>query len=189
MKLDHILIAVADLAAAGREFELRHGLASVEGGRHPAWGTANRIVPLGDSYLGGRRSRCKTNALESTFGRWVASGGSSTARPLGWAVRTSQLDELARRLDLDVHAGARATPGGDQLRWRSAGIDQAAAEPSLPFFIEWEPQTQLPGQAAIRHRAGNARIVSLAIDADPRGRLAGSMTINSRSLCVLESLR
>jgi hypothetical protein len=171
MKLDHILIAVADLAAAGREFELRHGLASVEGGRHPAWGTANRIVPLGDSYLELVAVVDETNALESTFGRWVASGGSSVPRPLGWAVRTSELDELAQRLDLSVHAGARATPGGDQLRWRSAGIDQAAAEPSLPFFIEWEPQAQFPGKAAIRHRAGNARIVSLAIGADP-GRLA-----------------
>ena len=51
MELDHVLIAVADLAAAAREIEARHGLASIDGGRHPAWGTANRIVPLGDSYL------------------------------------------------------------------------------------------------------------------------------------------
>jgi hypothetical protein len=50
LELDHILIAVADLAAAGHEIEERHGLASIEGGRHPGWGTANRIVPLGDAY-------------------------------------------------------------------------------------------------------------------------------------------
>ncbi|HEY8839814.1 MAG TPA: VOC family protein [Candidatus Dormibacteraeota bacterium] len=49
--LDHVLIAVADLAAAAREIEARHGLASIDGGRHSAWGTANRIVPVGDSYL------------------------------------------------------------------------------------------------------------------------------------------
>ena len=51
IELDHVLVAVADLAKAGQEFVERHGLASIEGGRHPAWGTANRIVPLGDSYL------------------------------------------------------------------------------------------------------------------------------------------
>src|SRR6476469_4083347 len=45
------MIAVTDLDAAGREFEARHRLASVAGGRHPGWGTANRIVPLGDAYL------------------------------------------------------------------------------------------------------------------------------------------
>jgi hypothetical protein len=167
MELDHVLIAVADLEAAGREIEDSHGLASVEGGRHPSWGTANRIVPLGDSYLELIAVVDAAKAAESAFGRWVASNASSTARPLGWAVRTSQLDELARRLDLTIHAGSRATPGGQQLRWRSAGLDQAAAEPSLPFFIEWEPQTQLPGQAAIRHRAGTVRIARLALSADP----------------------
>ena len=167
MKLDHVLIAVADLAAAGREIESRHGLASIEGGRHPAWGTANRVVPLGDSYLELVAVVDAAKAVQSAFGRWVASGVSSIARPLGWAVRTSQLDALARRLDLPVHAGSRTTPGGDQLRWRSAGIDQAVAEPSLPFFIEWGRQTQLPGHAAISHRAGNATISRLVLDADP----------------------
>jgi len=171
VELDHLLIAVADLAAAAREIEARHGLASIDGGRHPAWGTANRIVPLGDSYLELVAVVDAAKAAESAFGRWVASGASSTARPLGWAVRTYQLDELARRLDLPVHAGSRATRGGDLLRWRSAGIDQAAVEPSLPFFIEWAPQTQLPGQAAIHRRAGAASIARLVLVADP-GRLA-----------------
>ncbi len=50
-------------------------------------------------------------------------------------------------------------------------MDQAAAEPSLPFFIEWGPQARLPGQAAIRHRAGIARIRRLVLDGDP-GRLS-----------------
>ena len=47
MKLDHLLIVVADLHAAVAEFESRYGLASVAGGRHTGWGTANRIVLLG----------------------------------------------------------------------------------------------------------------------------------------------
>src|SRR5207253_9345067 len=51
VELDHVLIAVDDLAAAARELEARHGLASIRGGRHPGWGTANRIVPLGQTYL------------------------------------------------------------------------------------------------------------------------------------------
>ncbi len=171
MELDHVLLAVADLALAGQEIESRHGLTSIDGGRHPAWGTANRIVPLGDSYLELVAVVDAAKAAESVFGRWVASGVSITARPLGWAVRTSQLDEIVRQLDLPIQAGSRATPSGEQLRWRTAGMDQAAAEPSLPFFIEWEPKTKLPGQAAIRHRAGAARIASLIISANT-GRLA-----------------
>jgi hypothetical protein len=171
VELDHVLMAVSDLAAAGKEIEIRHGLASIEGGRHPAWGTTNRIVPLGDSYLELVAVVDAHKAAGNPFGRWVASGASSIPRPLGWAVRTSHIDEIARRLDLPVHAGSRATPGGELLRWRSAGIDQSIAEPSLPFFIEWDPQTQLPGQAAIRHRAGTAKISRLVLHADP-GRLS-----------------
>jgi len=51
LELDHVLLAVADLEAAGREIEAWYGLTSIEGGRHPGWGTANRIVPLGETYL------------------------------------------------------------------------------------------------------------------------------------------
>jgi hypothetical protein len=172
VQLDHVLIAVADLGEAGRDIEARYGLASVEGGRHSAWGTANRIVPLGDSYLELIAVIDPARAAESAFGRWVAAAASSTPRPLGWAVRTFQLDEVARRLDLSVHAGSRTTPDGVQLRWRSAGLDQAVAEPSLPFFIEWAPQTQFPGRADVHHHAGTARIVRLVLDAD-LARLAG----------------
>lgn len=159
-----MLIAVDDLAEAARELETRHGLASIEGGRHPAWGTANRIVPLGESYLELVAVVDSARAAESTFGRWVSSAASATARPLGWAVRTDHLDQIARRLDLTAHPGSRATPTGELLRWRSAGIDQAAAEPSLPFFIEWGQSTQHPGRAATRHRVGAARIARLVLD-------------------------
>lgn len=74
LHLDHVLVAVPDLNAAGREIEVRHGLSSIEGGRHPAWGTANRIVPLGDSYLELVAVVDAAMAAESVFGRWVMSG-------------------------------------------------------------------------------------------------------------------
>ena len=37
------------------------------------------------------------------------------------------------------------TPTGAELRWRSAGIDEAIAEPCLPFFIEWGEGVPYPG--------------------------------------------
>jgi hypothetical protein len=171
VELDHVLIAVADLNAAGLEIEERYGLTSVEGGHHPAWGTANRIVPLGDSYLELIAVVDTDKASQSPIGRWVASAADSSLRPLGWAVRTSELDAVAVRLGLTIHAGSRRTPDGGELRWRSAGLDQAAAEPSLPFFIEWGLETQHPGRAEIHHAAGSAKIASLALRADA-GRLA-----------------
>jgi Glyoxalase-like domain len=171
VELDHVLIAVTDLAAAARALETRHGLASVEGGRHPAWGTANRIVPLGTSYLELIGVVDRAAAAETNVGRWVAGGASPEGRPLGWAVRTGALDELARRLGLTVGGGTRLAPDGAVLRWRSAGIDQAAAEPSLPFFIQWGAGTRLPGATAVAHPAAPAGISRLVLDGEP-GRLA-----------------
>jgi len=148
VELDHALIAVADLAAAAREIEACYGLVSIEGGRHPGWGTANRIVPLGDTYLELVALVDEAEAAESDFGRWVgaAGAGAGALRPLGWAVRTRRLDDVAGRLGLVAVDGSRAAPGGGVLRWRTAGIERAAAEPSLPFLIEWGAGTPFPGR-------------------------------------------
>jgi hypothetical protein len=167
LELDHVLIAVTDLGAAEREFEARYGLASLEGGRHPGWGTANRIVPLGESYLELVAVVDASEAAQSAFGRWVAAAPAEPgARPFGWVVRTPELDEVARRLGLTVEAGSRAAPSDQLVRWRSAGIEQAAAEPSLPFFIEWGRGTPLPGRAAVTHPAGSVAITRLELSGD-----------------------
>ncbi|HLM10500.1 MAG TPA: VOC family protein, partial [Thermoleophilaceae bacterium] len=166
IQLDHVLIAVADLTAAGGELEARYGLVSVEGGRHPGWGTANRIVPLGDTYLELVAVVDEAEAAQSPFGSWVARTSPAPAGLLGWAVRTSDLDDVARRLGLSVASGSRAMRSGGLLRWRLAGIEQAAAEPSLPFFIEWERGTRLPGQAPATHRTEDVRITELRLEGD-----------------------
>jgi hypothetical protein len=67
---------------------------------------------------------------------------------MGWAVRGDDLDAIARRLRLDPVPGSRAAPDGGTLRWRTAGVEGVMAEPSLPFFIAWEPGTPFPGAGA-----------------------------------------
>jgi len=165
--LDHVVIAAADLSAAARELEARHGLLSVEGGRHPGWGTANRIVPLGDAYLELVAVADPAAAAASAFGAWVAAGVASGGGPLGWAVRTDRIDDVAQRLGLTVADGSRSTRSGDMLRWRLAGVEQAAAEPCLPFFIEWGAGTPLPGRAAAAHPAGAVRVARLELAGAP----------------------
>ena len=166
MDLDHVLLAVTDLEAAARELQARHGLASIEGGRHPGWGTANRIVPLGEAYLELVAVVDEAEAAQSPFGSWVAAARATAPRPFGWAVRTGAIGPVARRLGLTVAEGSRAAPDGRHLRWRLAGVKQAAAEPSLPFFIEWGPGTRLPGRAKAGHAAGPVRIARLELDGD-----------------------
>jgi Glyoxalase-like domain len=162
MELDHVLIAVSDLEAAAREVEQRHGLAAVEGGRHEGLGTANAIVPLGGTYLELVAVVDEAEAARSGFGSWVAGG--DLPRLLGWCVRTDDLDSVAGRLDLMIADGARARPDGTVLRWRMAGLERSAEEPSLPFFIEWGPDTPYPGEAL----AQSASIDELRLQGDPR---------------------
>jgi hypothetical protein len=137
LAVDHIMLATTDLGAASQALSDRIGLQAVEGGRHPGWGTANWIVPVGDAYLELVAVVDERVAERSVFGRWVARADAPVVKPIGWAVRTGSLDVVATRLGLTVHAGSRATPTGERLTWRLAGIERAATEPILPFFIEW----------------------------------------------------
>ena len=165
IELDHVLIAVDDLQAVAKEVEQRHGLASVEGGRHQGLGTANRIVPLRETYLELIAVVDEAEAAAGGFGGWVAEG----ARPrlLGWCVRTDDLDAVAARLGLTIADGSRARPDGTVLRWRMAGLERSAEEPSLPFFIEWGAGTPYPGEAL----AQSASADELRLRGDP-GRIA-----------------
>jgi len=166
VEIDHVLIAVVDLAAAAREMEEHYGLASIEGGRHPGWGTANRIVPLGDTYLELVAVVDEAEAQHSVFGSWVGRGANISGQPVGWAVRTDDIEDVSRRLGLTVRAGSRVTPTGDRLEWRAAGMEEAAAESSLPFFIKWGPRTPFPGHAVVKHRGGTPRITEILIHGD-----------------------
>jgi hypothetical protein len=163
MLLDHVLIAVANLTAAAENLENQHGLASIEGGRHPAWGTMNRIVPLGDAYLELVAVVEEDEAVRSVFGRWVSGAATDGGQLLGWAVRTDDLDSVSRRLGLTPRSGSRVGRDGKVLRWRIAGMEIAAADPSLPFFIEWAPGVSLPGRS---RPLGQGSITKLAIQAD-----------------------
>jgi len=167
LELDHVLIAVPDLDAAARELEESHGLASVEGGRHAGWGTANRIVPLGETYVELITVLDGAEAARSAFGRWVAAGiRLAPARPLGWVARTDRLDAVAERLGLSPSAGSRAGRDGRILRWRLAGVEEAAAETALPFFVEWGEGTPLPGRVLVSHPAGAVRLERLELSGD-----------------------
>jgi glyoxalase-like protein len=178
-RLDHVLLAVPDLATAADELETRLGLAAVSGGRHPGWGTENRIVPLGDTYLELIAVADEAEAAASPLGRWVAAGHHGVVRPLSWAVRTDDLDAVAERLELEPREGSRRTGEGGEVRWRFAGVEQAMAEACFPFFIEWAEGTPFPGRGGTSDL--RIRELHLAGDAD---RLAAWLGPNELPLVI-----
>jgi len=161
--IDHVVLAVADLEEAGERLHREHGLASVPGGLHPRWGTANRIVPLGQDYVE------LISVVDPEVGRSTALGRALLAltadgRDRWFAVCLSdtEIDATAERLGLAVEPGERARPDGERLRWRGAGIEDGLRDAWLPFFIAWDvPAAWHPGRTAIDHDAvvlGIARV-------------------------------
>jgi hypothetical protein len=160
--LDHIVVAVHDLDSAAEYLKREHGLGSYVGGSHPSWGTANRIVPLGDSYVELIAVVDEPIADTSDVGRWVADGASNRGSPIGWAVRPDDLDATSRRLGLTAQEGSRTTPDGTTVRWRMAGIERAIGD-HLPWFIEWTNASTYPGLA---ETALGARVMRIEVEGD-----------------------
>lgn len=137
LSIDHIVLCVDDLDQAGDEMEGRFGLVSVPGGRHSGHGTANRIVPLGSSYLELVAVLEPEEAAFSSFGRWVAARAAAGLQPHAVCLRTDELDSICERLGLTPAAMSRTKPDGRELRWRLAGLG-AMISRGVPFYIEWD---------------------------------------------------
>jgi len=172
LQIDHVLYAVSDLEAGAARFEEDLGLESIPGGKHPAWGTANRIVPLGPDYLELVAVVDPQLAAESAFGRMVLEAGE---RLLGWSVATDDLDAVAVRHDLPVRRGGRSRPDGVRLTWRYAGVEQAVgSDGALPFFIQWEGPGELHPGGDHSKPAGISWVEVAVDEAQLRGWLGGA---------------
>ncbi len=167
LRLDHAVFAVGDLDAAAERWRRDHGLDSTPSGRHPGWGTANRIVPLGEAYLELIAAVEPGAAERSAFGRSVVSTAAGGGGWLAWVVRTDDLDGDAARLGLEVTRGRREREDGSVLGWRSAGLEDAKRTPSLPFFISWDvPLTGHPGRVRAGHGVRPAGLAGVAVAGD-----------------------
>jgi len=167
LRLDHVVLAVGSLEASAERLLRDHGLASVAGGRHARWGTANRIVPLGETYLELIAVEERGVAMASPFGAAVARAADDGDGWLTWALRDDRIEVTARRLGLAVRAGEREQPDGAVLRWRNAGMEDPTGAPELPFFIAWDvPEELHPGRTPIDHPSGATGIDVLELGGD-----------------------
>src|SRR5262249_39240753 len=117
----------------------------------PEWGTANRIVPLGDAFLELIAVEHQRVAWASPVGRRVAECA-PTRSPAFWAVQPDALAPVATRLGLTVTEGERQRRAGAFYSWQVAGLD-VAVEQGLPFFIHWSGLGTLPHRMGVKHSA------------------------------------
>jgi hypothetical protein len=161
---------VRDLHGAAARFEEAYGLTSTAGGIHPRWGTANRIIALGQARYGELIAVVDPDvAANDVLGRAIADRTATGDRWFAVCLGDDDIDATARRLGLVVEPGARTLPDGREVGWRGAGIDDPRRTPDLPFFIAWtgEPDAH-PGARGAAHPSGAIDIawVEIAGDAD-----------------------
>jgi glyoxalase-like protein len=162
--LDHVILAVRDLDEAADRLYDEHGLASVFGGHHDGLGTANRIVPLGETYIELMSVTDHGVATSNVFGRTLLSFLDGGDRLMAWAVATDEIDHVAKWIGSTVMPSARMRPDGVVLEWRMTGVEGALADRSLPFFIQWDcPLDAHPGRARVEHATPVKGLVSLEI--------------------------
>ena len=168
IRLDHVILGVQDLDLAADRLRERYGLDSLEGGRHPGWGTANRIVPMGSNYIELLGAVDREEASHSFLGRRLLEQTQAGDRLIGWCVAPDSLEAAASRLGLAVSAGRRERPDGIVLSWQSAGLEAAMTQEFLPFFISWTVPRELhPGLAPARHRIRPLGLAWVELSGDP----------------------
>jgi hypothetical protein len=161
LALDHVIVAVPDLAAAAEALE-RRGLRAVPGGRHLTLGTENVLVPLGGAYVEVVAVADPGTAAGNAFGRAVLAARNGEPRFTSWVVRTDRIEEAAAIWQTDVVPLFRRTPSGTEVRWRMGGLDRAG-DPVRPMVIEWEDQTAAPSFLPADHPAGHVTLVRMEI--------------------------
>jgi Glyoxalase-like domain len=164
--IDHLIVCVGDLDEGARTFSDRFGLSSVEGGRHPGHGTANRIIPLGGCYIELLAVVDPSEAKDSPFGNWAGGRAESEGVVDAVCIRTDDLDAVCTRLGLKPTAMSRRRPDGTELKWSVAGVELAIGE-SLPFFVEWHiPEGQMPGRTHVIHEREVCGVEAIVLSGD-----------------------
>jgi hypothetical protein len=164
LRIDHVILAAADLDTAAEDLLARTGLASVAGGRHPGRGTANRIVPLAESYVEIMGVVDRSEAEASDYGGVLLDRLGQGAAFMGWCLATDDLDAVCRRLSLEAVPGSRIRPDGRELRWRTAGVGEDEA---LPFFIQWDVADEdHPARDVAPHRVRPSGIARVDVSVD-----------------------
>ena len=152
-RVDHVVLAVRDLETSAARLWDEHGLRFAPGGRHPQWGTANMIAPLGVDYLELLGVVDEAVGASTVLGRTLLELSADGDRWFSICLADDDVDATAARLGLTVQPGSRTRPDGTEVRWRGAGIEERGADLWLPFFISWDvPAALHPGAAQAEHR-------------------------------------
>jgi len=147
MRVDHVSYAAEPdgLKATARRLAEKLGVAAVDGGIHPRFGTRNIILPLAhDRYVEVVSVLDHPASDKAPFGQAVRARSEAGGGWLGWVVCVDDMTEAEQRLGREAVAGNRRRPDGVELRWRQLGVKGLISDPALPFYVQWEDMSVHP---------------------------------------------
>src|SRR5260370_15926848 len=137
--IDHIIIGVNDLERATTIFSQQLGLAVSGGGIHPAGGTANRIIVIGDTYLELITVRAPSEAEPDMLERLAKGEGDLNVVLASTHIQADSM-AMARRGGslIGPTPGALGAGGGRTRGWSRTNIERPALPQHYPFLIHHE---------------------------------------------------
>ncbi len=153
--IDHIIIAVPELASATADYSTLLGRAPSWRGAHPDYGTANTLFKLDNTYIELLAPQGEGMAAD------IVNGILSTRGPClgGLVFGTGSADDFISHARSQGLEASDPVPGhgvdqqtGAERRWRNMFWDPAAARGIFSFCIEHEAGSTLPEAAP--HGAG-----------------------------------
>jgi catechol 2,3-dioxygenase-like lactoylglutathione lyase family enzyme len=177
--LDHVIVAVADLAAAARSYARLLGRSPSWRGEHPGLGTENALFRTGEAYL-------ELLAPAQGAGDWLRKRLDERGEGLlGFALATPDADACAKTLaERGLHPAApargigRDVESGAFREWRSVMLPPAETRGVLVFGIEHRSAPELlpevpPAGAPEAAVHGIDHVVIRSADADATRALYG----------------
>ncbi|MFC2947798.1 VOC family protein [Virgibacillus sediminis] len=153
LALDHIVIAAKDPVQAAGEYKRNRNIITVQGGKHPKWGTANHLAFFqNDCYIewigveDWQTASNSDNPLIAHLADVLQEGREGIIR---LAFRTDNMDNYLQHFQASgipysgPFPGSRMRPDGNKLEWRML-FPEGQKEKNLPFLIEWGEMMNSP---------------------------------------------
>ncbi|WP_376794640.1 VOC family protein [Thermogemmatispora sp.] len=172
--IDHVIIGVKDLERAAALFREQLGLTVSGGGRHPAAGTANRIIVIGDTYLELITVVAPDEAQPSMLERLAKGEGY-----WNFALSSDALEADCQRLQaqgvpvLGPTRGELRAADGRSRSWLRADIERSDLAQHYPFLIQHDS-------------SGDERRFRLAGWQQPPAHPLGAVRVRSATIAVAE---
>jgi len=156
MEIDHVsyVTSHSQISDVINRIGLLIGSPFIDGGIHPRFGTRNFTAPLKNGQYIEVVCPIDHPATDQTnFGIAVRQKALNGGGWFAWVIRTTDIEEMERRIERKAIEGDRVKPNGTKLKWKQLGVKELSKNGHFPFFVQWQsdnhPSKDLEGKASI----------------------------------------